>query len=1020
MLHIEKAIGVPQLPGLSRPKIVNFLEKERKSENFLPLALPSLGIAGGFSALIYFLLEGDQKYSSFTVGALAWGQGTKTNDFVAIFLFILLTPVVALLLDHLDGSITKSDPELSGRGLRSHLNSFLPILALWFGIIISSSAIGLLLPALYIYAVLLTVTVFWFQFLRLQRVGSSAHATLTNSDLLRFLGAPFMGWFSIIGMYLFLERFFSASLEFKFFELLANGIFLVLLVALLWLSGTRVGARLASVIRTIFASSTVGLPLLLSGLLPAKIVAGGESFAPVKPQWALLLFVCVLIIIGLVGWILNFTTRQQVQGSRRFKFLRFMPFLAVIIFSKIQPSGLVTLSVDDYHFGEFTVPWLALIQGGKLPYEGLEPARGIVNYLGSATSSLFFDGSVAGASLTSIIIYAVLAMTFVVVVINWLPSWVIALALVLFPAVNGISEIDLAVTIFVVAMLGLSRASSHLVSGLVAGLLTGAIIIFAPGQGAIAAASIGIAYFASTLKDKNKTIAKLLGYFLGNLFLLGIPLIGQMYLGALRYGLEQISMNSVANGIEWQWTFGAVGNNALWMEVMRASWLLVPILFISVLFLSWRKLSENPTSKTLALGLTLLTLLFVVRAAGRIDPGFSRMGIAGIWFLALLVPIYFTVVSPYKLKIAHLLTWLTVTGLLVPSLSPGLLTDSPLARIRGIVSSTQVDQSTLIDAQLVAEEFPAIGLMNVDRQKLASLQGLRSTLDSLLPNKNDPYLDLTNRAANYYYVGRVPAIAVPAVYNLVSEGQQSRAIAELEIAHPAVILVANENIYHDGGPIGLRSPKLYAWVLRQLKTHTLMTEEGRVWLVERRLASEAGGLAKLKVLPDTLAADSLRAIWGVSDLRGIAASFGRSWDTLEDKSNPVTKGVEVLETHDLSRSGEFYSVTGEDPYLRFRLNGKPRKVDDLDLLRFQFECKGQARKVGKFSVYWAKGENEESDVNKLLFDARVGENIVPLYASIDWQLDTRTLQSIRIDMEPGSVCEDFQISNMELRSVRNK
>jgi hypothetical protein len=597
---------------------------------------------------------------------------------------------------------------------------------------------------------------------------------------------------------------------------------------------------------------------------------------------------------------------------------------------------------------------------------------------------------------------------FTAAALKFLPTWLVFLILLFFPYINNISEIDLIVSSFVLASVLTLKLKRRILAGSILGFLSAVTIMYAPGQGGLATLAVVAGTAFASLREPKSLLYRAIGFLLCQLTLVSAPIVGSVYWGAIRYGLEQSQMNSVANGIPWGLTFGTSSFNGMAFEFIRSFWIFVPILLILFLLLSWNKITPDPVQLALGISLAILTFLFIFRALGRIDPGFTRMGIASTWFVIVIVPLFFYVIFRDKITLIHAAAWLVFSGLLIPQISVGILTDDPYASIKRNLSTIEVSKVSYNEALSVSREFPMIGNQLVDSNKIFEVRELRTVTDSLL-QKSETYLDLSNRSANYTYLNRVPPISVPAIYNLVSEGQQSRAVQSLTQNKPPLILISNTNIMHDGGPIGLRSPYLYSWVLSQLPEYQLMKKGSHVWLVKNSLETKAQGIGLVSI-PDEDTIVELSQVWSLSDLAGIAASYGASWNTLQNKTLLLSQQIlSNSVANNLTHSNELKLEI--QPFTPYAI------VNEMHVLKFRYECSSKADVNTELHLGWVNPISNTVERRKLVFEVQDGTVVVPLYASIEWQLSKQKSSFFVFELSEDSNCQEVRIDSLELRAL---
>lgn len=685
--------------------------------------------------------------------------------------------------------------------------------------------------------------------------------------------------------------------------------------------------------------------------------------------------------------------------------------IAVLMFLKTMPAGLPVLNADDYHFGEQLLPWWSWADKGLLPFWDYAPVRGLVNYVPGLLNQLVFGGIPASLDATSPYVYVVVALIAVSALKSLVGPGIALLALLIGPSVNGLGEIDLVVAAFLcVVCRGYFRWRLERWLAAFAALAV-ALLLFAPGQGALvllACAPLGLAVaWRLFVKGRRRLFLTLTVIAVGLMAVLATP-VRKMLWAAVRYGAEQSAINSVAHGIDWGASFGKATSNPWAFELMRASWLLVS-LWAAVTIFRALFLKGLPTRRrllVLAVPVFLVTVLFIVRAAGRIDEGGSRFAIAGSWALCLLLPLL--LFSSKRFSSVHLLGWLALAGLTMPY-SGGLI-PSYAANFEALHSS-RLDAEP--NTRLLGDK--RLGSALIDKQQLIRLGAVRRVLDAVL-DPGETYLDFTGRHAVYFYVDRAPPIESGSMYNLVGERQQLRAIEALRRSRPPVVLLQAENIVHDGGPSSLRSNLVYRDVLLATD-YRIATVGPQVWLIRADRVSRLVSLAGAKIEDiDEAGARSLDTTFAMKDLKELPASWGRSAVSLEKTWKSVRKVSPdaLMATHDVKRTGPGqYAVTGADPYMRFDLSAAQVRGRDVGLLSFDFACE-LATEEPAIELYWTTSRSPESRYNFFGFRGKQGRLIVPVDSAPTWLLADRIL-SIRFDVEEQlSGCRKFSIRNIEL------
>ncbi|MBD2019958.1 hypothetical protein H6F43_07120 [Leptolyngbya sp. FACHB-36] len=804
---------------------------------------------------------------------------------------------------------------------------------------------------------------------------------------------------------------------------LTGAILLCLPLARIWWKLTANISEFCSNLRFLLWAIQGVFPLFFFILMPTPWSTKDGAFYGYPVTLPLLLLLSSFVSITYVQWFRCFKVlSNKVTGGENALFAVVSPLcmLALLLFVKAQPVGASTIPLDDYHWGEFLLPWWLSQTFHFVPFWDYEPARGLINYVPGFLATLFLDGTAAshwatGTPANPLLLLPYLTLSYLVISrpIGALPAF---LALLLMPTGNGFSEID---TILAVCLCFLSSyfLKQQWVKWLVAWSTIGLVLLlFSPGQaGLLLLSTVPLAAFAlfrAVRTDRWTLIRVGLGGGLLLIVLLLLTPIGKMLFGAVRYAIEQSSINSIAYGTPWadSWGTNPVLSYSLW-EALRTAWIGVG-LFAGLLLLRAvvdRAWTERQRVIVFTLPIVLLTILFIPRAAGRIDPAsLSRLGNASIWAICLLLPIVLITAFGQRAQARSLLIVALLGGAIVGLPSAEALISKPIRTI---------DVSSLAFVNAVELGFPAMGpQVTIDPAQLKRLQTIRQVLDTAL-DPGETYLDLTNRNAQYFYLGRPLPIQAGAFYNLPHRNQQIRAIQKLETAPPPVVLVAAEAILHDGAALPLRAHLLYRYVTDR---YVPIAVGEQVYLVRpdrvERLNSRLSGATK-PVTVGATPADRLRLLdqaFRTKDLKKLPRSWGQSFESLRSELHPVATidGAVNPVMHSVEKTGETsYRITGSDPYLIFDITNLSLNGDRAGVLAFDFSCQPQ-RAVPTLEVYWSSqsigGPDEEAVVR---FSARRGKVLVPLDAAPRWLL-AKGIQTLRIDIADPAPCSTFSLSQI--------
>ena len=985
--------------------------------------LAALVLASGVAKIAYRRLDLPQAYPELIVGNITWAYENKFHDYAVLYAlaFAFFASVAAIV------SLAVHVERITGPGGAARLHDFFLILcipaALWAGGLVTTRSASL---------DLLTLS-HWC-------VGGGALVTA----MLACRDAPF--WTGRIDAFFGCLHKAALFVVFAVFAVIATGVAVNRLGARLhlrhWMSfdatidsmrivgvlaallcGVLVSraanpARLATALHRLAMTAQCFLPLLLLCLVPPAWIHPAEDTMAVG--YHLTAFANILIVACIVAAYVELYRvyrRPDLLGAPVFQTLGIGSAIGLLLFLKSTPISLPELMPDDYHFGELLVPWWSWAEMGLLPFHDYAPARGLMNYATGMLSSVIFGGATATVWATLPFVFAVLALVAIPVMRSSLGMGGAFVALLIGPFANGIGEIDIAVSIFLFAFcLGwlVWRRDAWLASFAACGI---ALLLYAPGQGALALLACGplaaVALWSLYRQNPRRLLVVLTAIAGVAVVLLAATPLGPMVLGALRYGAEQSQINSTAHGIAWRGSFGAADANPWAFETMRASFVLV-VLWAGVLVAkALCHPGDASTRRVLAYAVPVLLigLLFVIRAAGRIDAGASRLGIASVWALAMLAPML--LFASVRVRGVHYFGWIAALGFLLPysgSLAPSY------------ASNFDPIDATPFDVALNSRSIQngRLGASVAHPSHLARIVAVRSVLDKVL-DAHETYLDLSGRHAMYYYVERRPPVESASTYNLVGERQQARAIRSLREAHLPAILLSADNIVHDGGPLSLRSNLVYREVL--LSTGYRLTTIGtQVWMIRDDRVSRLppGEVDAVLALNDPAALAVLDPIYRREDLEAVPASWGRSVASLDPTFSTVLRfpaGMPVV-THAVSIAGpDAYAITGVDPYVRFDIADRQLSGRQTGVLSFDFAC-AVPDATPILGLNWSTPQSPEGATTSLRFQGRQGRLIVPVDSAPSWLLAER-IDSLRFDIEGDSTgCATFSIRNIVFSARR--
>lgn len=985
--------------------------------------LAAFVLAAGVAEKVYKGLNLPQRYTELIVGSITWSYENKFHDYAVLYAVIGAFLATLVVIGSVAAWLSRN-VESTGA---DRLHDFILVLCLpavlWLAGLLTTKSTSLdlvhLSQLLLVVGLALAAALvcrgpgFWDG--APDRLSASLHHALLFI-VFAALGVAALGVAcNRLGAYFHLQRWMGAGLT-------AHGMVLAMcgaLAACLWLIWRASSPeRLLVIMRRLVMCSQALLPLFLLCLVPPAWTT--PAAGTLEAGYHLSVF-AMLLVLGCVAAAyvelyvrIRRTVSAAPESAVPMQLLTVGSAIGLLLFFKTTPYALPELMSDDYHFGEMLVPWWSWFQMGLVPFWDYAPARGLMNYFPGLLASSLFGGAPAAIGATYPFIYAALAVVAIPVLRPVLGMSGVMVALLLGPFANGIGEIDVAVSIFLSAFCWgwLHWRRDRWLAGLA--VATVLLLLYAPGQAALALLACAPLALATVwnlyVTDRRRLGFLVLAIAVVLALLFGLTPLGKMFYGALRYGAEQSQINSIAHGINWSASFGVEGLNPWAFEFMRASFVLVA-LWAGVLVFKAAFMADVAARRRIlayAVPVLLVTSLFVIRAAGRIDPGGSRLGIASVWALSLLLPMLIFVA--HRPRAVHFVVWVGTMGLLMPY--AGSLSATGYAGNFNPPDATALLRAPNADSI----ENGRLGSALANPAHLARIVAVRNVLDQVL-DPQETYLDLSGRHAMYYYVERKPAVESASPYNLVGEKQQLRAIRALRAAPPPAILLSADNIVHDGGPSSLRSNLLYRDVMLT-KGYKLVSVDKQVWLIwPDRVRRLAAGPAVVAVDLDSPAAVSvLDPIYRLQNLESLPASWGRSAKTLEKGLAPVlhiASDAPSSMNAVLTLGDGRYAITGEDPYVRFDLSvGKP-SGRQAGLLSFEFSC-ASPEAMPMVGVYWSTPGQPEGAATFLTFRGRQGRLIVPVDSAPSWLLAER-IDSIRFDVDGSTTgCETFAIRDVAL------
>lgn len=952
----------------ARRKInTNSLAKWHKFTYFV-IALQAIILSIQVGFISWKIFQGmPQVYSDLIVGGLGFADQNKTAELNAIYVTIFTFAIIFIIMMRLYSSFPDNQFFIN-EILKISLFGLTPTFFMFGQSLRNSSTIYLIALSSIIICLSFTIIIVLAILYNKNRIRL---VNIFDNGIKLMLIPIFLG-FSELGARLVLKRVLGIHYQYGILTVLFGLFYFVLYMVKLKSKDTC-----SKVNHGVFLSQ-IGLPLLFFSLFTPLMELGDRTNSFFHSRPALLLLILILLIASLYD-IIKRLIQEENPDRTVSRIVSPWALVAILIFLQSQVLGWPRILPDEYHWGEFYSPWWSMNQFGYLPFVDLQPARGLVNYVPGFLSWLFYDNTLASQSLVfnqfSAIYIFIAFFAFRLV----LGDFIAFLTVVSVSGFTGGLTGGIIISIASLAILYKSAITNEYLRtfwiwiGL--SLLTSLFYVAEGSMFVIATLPFALWLLYKSYRQSIKNLAISLGVFILTAGLLVILTnIETMALGAAEYLVAQAGVNDVAHGIAWKLPTSdisqAVTSGYFW-QIIRFSWvlLIIPILIILVRN-QFAKYSIEFQFTLIAL--FIISVLMIPRAAGRIDPvTFSRPGLASIGLIICGLPL---VIMPNVRK-SSIIPYLAL-GLAVIF---GLLgnQETQLQNARKLPNQVLQEPAKTVDGSALG--LPTIGnTVAIDEKQLQRQIEIKTVLDQLLGTQ-ETYYDATNHSADYPIQGRPSPVSDLAPYNAPSTQQQERIVKQLEEKQIPLALIRAENIAHDGGSLSLRNYVIYDYLIEQYLPFA--DEFGRVWMIksgqEKRLEKTSYRIGSKQEQIDLLTQS-----FGLRDLAGLPAAWGKSMATLDAKlSGPKDLLAEgkVIDQFGIEFTTNGSMVIQEpDSYIVFEI---PSTVEG-DLLYLEFN---QEIESGNFQVYWADGKYIDfGDNNSFTFRSNSSKYLVPMSAAPSW------------------------------------
>jgi len=753
-------------------------------------------------------------------------------------------------------------------------------------------------------------------------------------------------------------------------------------------------------LRHVVCGSQLFLPLLCAVVIPPAIVANRQVFVP-EPSWLLNGALLIVMAAGWISLVRRWRQRPDDLPDNLTRDLTLLSVLPIAIFVAVNHGELSTFIGDDFHVGEHLLPWQQLRDFGKLPFVGFVPVHPLMDLIVGGVNDLFFDGTLANYDNSRAILFAIgTGLTFAAVFRFGGAGFALCLALA--GAVwDRLLFVPVAVAILCNGSL-LSRRAQWLICASLVCILCGC---YNPAAGlalTLAVTPVAISQACRLFIEDRKALyrlASVMGLVL--LLICVIPPCRAILFGFARFLIDNGKTVAMAHGYNWQLEAGqlpplkgALAVPILW-ESLRFSWIIV-LLAAAALFVTrlpnWRTGDRWPFITS---SVVCLFLFFLANwSLNRIDPiNPSRTGEVSCLAVLYLLPL--ALVASGWWRASYIPLFVFAAGFFHQGFSGFLNSASkphqPLTMQTLVEKPTSVislpPTSVLIDGK--AAGLPNLGKMFAPAQTARTIADLHNAVNALL-RPGETFFDLTNRQANYFYLGLPVACSYGAPWLAGNTVLQERLLNEL-VAHPPALVWIAPPLTHDNGTASLRTYKIY----RYLVQHYVPIERGRnIFMIASERATELAP-------PADKQRGLLRAAFDNPNLAQLPSAWGSSWTLLSHRF-ATTRQLNPVATPGPNGSA-------------LSLGDNASDIDGLtnDFLKFDFVSNLSPTDRMDLEISWT-GEHGRG-VARL--SATEGTNLVPLGAFPDWLLSR---QISNVQMRPLSPPPNLQCSVRNAQLLRLK
>lgn len=731
--------------------------------------------------------------------------------------------------------------------------------------------------------------------------------------------------------------------------------------------------------------SQVGLPFLLSVFLAPVIIApvGEKSYFPYKNLNYYILF--ILFVIFTYNILKKFFLKEN---KDLLKLIAPTSIALILILLMTNPYNWPYINKDDFHSGHYFLPWYLLKEFGQFPFLECQPAYGLLNYIPGFLSFIFYDGTYSGISMVGNHFYGI----FILISFFTLKKE-LGLYIPLILIISGkeffkplYTAYFFSIAIFLLLLN--SKIKKHYLFFL--WIFSSAFLFLwsIPDGVPLVLGTIpfGIFLFIESIKNKRKVFIKLLLIFFLILFSLSFFTdFDKVFLNQIKYLKENASINSVAQGIKWDWPIGKerITLGPLW-QFLRVFWIFIPVFLFLLIIFKRKEIISNKKILFLLFFLMISIAFLIPRAFGRIDKSELSRPYTPNFLLFFIFPI---LIFPF-IKKEHKIYFILLFSIIIGAIG---YTNKTFEHTLGTLNNLKIykAENTISGER---EGLSGIGKeVRMDGKQLGRQKNLRKTLKNLL-KKGETFYNTTNHNADYIFQGLPIPTRYYTIYDISSKYFQMEVIKELKEKEVLLVLIFSENYIFDGGTLPFRAPEVYFYLLENYTPFE--GDGGYIWMIKKDEIARLEGKYEIKDLKGQI--ELLNKAFFMKNLKYLPASWGASIVSISRQLEKEAgiKDINLVDIKGIEKKEKFLITCADDQYLVFEV--PPNIKADY----FYIHLKGLKNEKDKIQIFWANDLYpsfcEES--SQIFYFSKFGRYLIPISYSPSFKVQSKR-RFIRLDFQ---------------------